>query len=216
MCQVVLIKGSVPHSLIQETLKRNHLPENIQSYLNNFYSNGTAVVQTSSWRSEPFAFKCGVFQGDPLSPTVFLMVFNPVLLKLKNMEEKFGYKLHSDSKTTPIITLPYADDFCLITTDLRTHQKIINEIQSNICSMGMKLKPSKCRSLSIRSGTSSKISFNIGNTSIPSISEEEQTFLGKLLFFSSKSEETFNLVHQNHSLLNVAFFKGTHLVQLCF
>jgi hypothetical protein len=178
--------GSVPHSLIQETLKRNHLPENIQSYLNNFYSNGTAVVQTSSWRSEPFAFKRGVFQGDPLSPTVFLMVFNPVLLKLKNMEEKFGFKLQRDSKTTPIISLSYADDFCLITTDLRTHQNIINKIQSNICSMGMKLKPRKGGSLYVRLGTSFKISFNIGNTSIPSISDEEQKILRKLLFFLSK------------------------------
>ena len=110
--------GSVPHSLIQDSLKRNHLPENVQSYLSNFYSNGRAVVQTPSWRSQPFAFKCDVFQGDPLSPTVFLMVFNPVLLKLKNMEDKFGYKLHIESKTTSVITLPYADDFCLITSDL--------------------------------------------------------------------------------------------------
>ena len=188
--------GSVPHSLIQESLKRNHLPENVQLYLSNFYSNGRAVVETSSWKSQPFAFKRRVFQGDPLSPTVFLMVFNPVLLKLKNIEEKFGYKLHSDTKTTPIITVPYADDFCLITSDLRTHQRIINEIQSNINSMGMKLKPSKCRSLSIRSGTSSKITFHIGDTQIPCICDEEQKFLGKLLFFSGKSEETFNLVHK--------------------
>ena len=187
--------GSVPHSLIQETLKRNHLPENVQSYLSNFYSNGRAVVQTPSWKSQPFAFKRGVFQGDPLSPTVFLMVFNPVLLKLKNMEESFGYKIHSDSKTTSVITLPYADDFCLITSNLRTHQRIINEIQSNIKSMGMKLKPSKCRSLSICSGTSSKTTFHIGDNQIPSICDEEQIFLGKLLFFTGKSEETFNLVH---------------------
>ena len=122
------------------------------------------------------------------------MVFNPVLLKLKNVEEKYGYKLHSDKKTTPIITLPYADDFCLITTNLKTHQNIINEIHNNINSMGMKLKPSKCRSFSIRSGISANIPFHIGDTLIPSISEEEQKFLGKLLFFSGKSEETFKLV----------------------
>ena len=42
--------GSVPYSLIQKTLKRNHLPDNVQSYLSNFYANGTAVVQTSSWK----------------------------------------------------------------------------------------------------------------------------------------------------------------------
>ena len=75
--------GSVPHSLIQETLKRNHLPENIQSYLSNFYSGGKAVIQTHNWRSEPFAFKRGVFQGDPLSGTIFLIVFNPLIEYIK-------------------------------------------------------------------------------------------------------------------------------------
>ena len=50
-----------------------------------------------------------------------------------------------------------ADDFCLITTDLRKHQKIPNEIKSKIESMGMRLKPAKCRSFSIRSCVSSRI-----------------------------------------------------------
>ena len=72
--------GSVPHALIHETLKRNHIPENIQSYLASFYKNYRAVVQTPSWKSQQFPFSRGVFQGDPLSPTIFLMVFNLVLL----------------------------------------------------------------------------------------------------------------------------------------
>ena len=70
----------------------------------------------------------------------------------------------------------------------------MNEIESNINSMCMKLKPSKWKSFSIQSGSSANIPFYIGDTRIPSISEEEQKFLGKLLFFSGKSEETFNLV----------------------
>ena len=123
------------------------------------------------------------------------MVFNPVLLKLKNVEEKCGYKLCSDGKTTSVITLPYADDFCLITADLRTHKKLISEIHNNINSMGMKLKPSKCRSLSIQAGISKDFPFHIGNSRIPSIRDQEQKFLGRLLFFSGKSEETFKLVH---------------------
>ena len=123
------------------------------------------------------------------------MVFNPVLLQLKNMEEKFGYKLHSDNKTTPVITLPYADDFCVLTTNMRTHQNIIDDISKNIISMGMRLKPSKCRSLSIRSGKAVDVSFHIGDSRIPSICDEEEKFLGKLLFFSGKSEETYKLVH---------------------
>ena len=120
--------GSVPHSLIMESLKMNFVPQNIINYFSQLYSSCQAVVQTPSWRSDPFYFRRGVFQGDPLSPTIFLMVFNPVLLQLKNMEEKCGYKLHTENSTTCTITLPYADDFCLITTDLRWHRKIIKTI----------------------------------------------------------------------------------------
>ena len=61
--------------------------------------------------------------------------------------------------------------------------------------MGMKLKPSKCRSLSIQAGISKDVPFHIGDNRIPSIRDEEQKFLGRLLFFSGKSEETFKLVY---------------------
>ena len=57
--------------------------------------------------------------------------------------------------------------------------------------MGMKIKPSKCRSFSLKSGSPSIVHFNIEENVIPSIAEEEQTFLGRLLFFSGKSEECF-------------------------
>ena len=186
--------GSVPHSLIEHSLRRNHLPPVIINYFNQLYSNCQAVVQTPTWRSNPFSFRRGVFQGDPLSPTIFLMVFNPVLQHLKSLEEKHGYKLHTESKTSSTITLPYADDFCLITNNKRTHQKLINTIQSNITSMGMRLKPVKCRHFSISGGQSLDIPFHIGTNRISSIKDEEQKFLGRLLFFSGKNDETFQLI----------------------
>ena len=93
-------------------------------------------------------------------------------------------------------TLPYADDFCLVTTDLRTHQKILNKIAEKINSMGMKIKPSKCRSFSIRSGKPSSVHFIVEGNIIPTIQEEEQKFLGRVLFFEGKSEDCFNLIKQ--------------------
>ena len=58
----------------------------------------------------------------------------------------------------------------------------------------MRLKPSKCRSLSISAGKALDVPFHIGENRIPSIKDEEQKFLGCLLFFSGKSEETFKLI----------------------
>ena len=183
--------GSVPHNLITETLRRNNFPSEIQYYINQFYENIVAAVQTKSFKSEIFQFKRGVFQGDPLSPIIFLVVFNPILQYLQT-QAKFGYNLKDDEDN--FITLPYADDFCLITRDKRTHQRIINEITKHINSMGMKVKPSKCRSFSIKKGSPEIVHFDIEGYKVPSIAEEEQKFLGRVLFFSGKSSECFELL----------------------
>ena len=108
------------------------------------------------------------------------------------MDESFGYTINNKK----FITLPYADDFCLITTNKRTHQRLMDKINNNITTMGMKLKPSKCRTFSISSGTPSITDFFIAQDRIPSISEEEQKFLGKLLFFRGKAEDTFNHIKE--------------------
>ena len=182
--------GSVPHSLIHETLSRNFLPHNILQYFKSCYGNSQSVVQTPQWRSNPFPFKRGVFQGDPISPIIFLMTFNPVLLQLQLQADTIGYNLDS----VKFVTLPYADDFCLITTRQSTHQKHINSIHNKITSMGMRLKPSKCRGLSVCKGQAKDVGFYIGDYRGPSIKDKEQKFLGKLLFFANKSTETFKLL----------------------
>ena len=61
----------------------------------------------------------------------------------------------------------------------------------------MRLKPSKCRTFSIQSGSPSVLDFYVDENRIPSIYEEEQKFLGKVIFFSGKSSETFNLLHND-------------------
>ena len=120
---------------------------------------------------------------------MFLLVFNPIIQDLQNQSHK-GYKLGD----TSYVTLSYADDLCLISTNKATHKNLINKIHTQVSSMGMKLKPSKCRSFSLSAGKPEAVPFYIGDSEVPSIGDEEQKFLGKLLFFSGKSEETFNLI----------------------
>ena len=96
--------GSVPHSLIDFSLERNFVPPVIRKYLHNLYSHGLAVVNTKSWRTDAFKFKRGVFQGDPLSPVIFLLVFNPILQELERNSHK-GYRIgESDFVTRPTRT----------------------------------------------------------------------------------------------------------------
>ena len=163
--------ASVSHSLIDFTLERNFFPPVIRKYFHNMCTHSTAVVESQNWRSNQFKFKRGVFQGDPISPIIFLLVFNPILQQLQNISHK-GYKVGE----VPIVTLPYADDFCLISTHLTTHQKLIDSIHSQVSSIGIKLKPSNCRSFSLSSGRPAVVPFNIGSSPVASIRDEEQTF----------------------------------------
>ena len=109
--------GSVPHNYILHSLRRNPFSPQVLQYVETFYNNIRAKVVTKSFQSEIFSFKRGVFQGDPLSPIIFLLAFNPILQYLQE-NSKFGYKLQDEK----FITLPFADDFCLITADKRMIQ----------------------------------------------------------------------------------------------
>ena len=114
------------------------------------------------------------------------MVFNPIIESLQQ-DLASGYSLNGKN----FITAPYVDNFTLITSNKRTHQKLMKTINEKIKSTGMKIKPTKCRTFSISSGKPSKTTFHIEDNQIPTIEEEEQKFLGRVLFFKGKSEDTF-------------------------
>ena len=179
--------GSVPPDLIHHILRRNHFPQALQDYFKNLYSATRSKVVTKTFQTEPFEFNKGVTQGDPMSPIIFILTFQPIIdFILKN--DRYGVIINDKR----VITLPYADDFCLITSNERTHQRQINKINFHIRSMGMELKPTKCRSFSIKKGKPLIVPFHIGDKEIPSIAHEEQKFLGKVIFFTGKSKETLS------------------------
>ena len=176
----------MPHDVILHALQRNHFPQQLQEFFKNFYPNTTSKVTTKTFHTNPFTFKKGVTQGDPMSAIIFILTFQPVIDHLM-MNKRFGVLINDER----VITLPYTDDFCLITTDMTVHKRLISEIYSHINSMGMSLKPSKCRSFSLVKGKPTCVDFYIGEHLVPSILHEEQKFLGKLQFFHGKSQNTF-------------------------
>ena len=190
--------GSVSHDLISYSLNRYHVPDNLTTYIMNLYGRLQGSVTGPVWTSKQFQFRKGVFQGDPLSPVIFLACFNPILEHLDTLKQRSGYDLEGKK----IITTPYADDFNLISGNKRTHQKIITQLNEYLLSMGLTLKPPKCRSLSISGGTPTDIPFFIGDTRIKSVKEDPHQFLGSHICFSGKSSDTYDFVkHELESKL---------------
>ena len=146
----------------------------VVSYIEDIYSKLVGKVVTNSWESNPFKFLKGVFQCDPLSGTIFLIVFNPLIEYIKTHKNTQGYKLGN----TPIITTPFADDFNLISNNNVKHRKLVADIESK-ATCDLSFKPNKCRSLSLVSGKPTDIVFYLSTqTPINSVITHPHKFLG--------------------------------------
>ena len=82
--------GSVSHDLIPIVLAHYQVPQNIIDYIMDLYSKLEGRVVTPDWETDVFQFKRGVFQGDPYSCAIFLVVFNPMIQYIKQQKEKSG------------------------------------------------------------------------------------------------------------------------------
>ena len=89
--------GSVSHQFIHDMLVHAQLPSPVVGYLQDLYSKLQAFVSTPDWCTDTFAVQRGVFQGDTLSPIIFLLCFDPVI-KLATQHPSKGY--------VPSITIP--------------------------------------------------------------------------------------------------------------
>ena len=56
-----------------------HLSKEIVLYVKSLYSSLSAHIATKDWNTSPFPITRGVFQGDTLSPLLFLICFNPTI-----------------------------------------------------------------------------------------------------------------------------------------
>ena len=78
--------GLVLHKLIVDMMIHCRVPGEVTNYIANLYLKLTAYVKTKKWTMETSR---GVFQGDPLSPLIFLVAFNPII--------QLAYYQHVDS-----------------------------------------------------------------------------------------------------------------------
>ena len=69
---------SVSHHYIDDILEHICLPCEVRSYITSLYSELTGFIATKGWKTNTFPISRGVFQGDTLSPFIFLVAFNPI------------------------------------------------------------------------------------------------------------------------------------------
>ena len=78
--------GSISHHLILDVLVHCRLPEQITAYITDLYSKLMAYVKTKKWSTGQLKIGRGVFQGDTLSPLIFLIAFNPIIQLAQSLD----------------------------------------------------------------------------------------------------------------------------------
>ena len=155
------------------------------------YSQLKGTVVTKKWKTDTFSFANGIFTGDTYSPIIFNTTFQPLIDYIKNKKADVGYNLGGRR----VVTKPFADDIGILTSNKKIHQNLQNEVQLKATSMGLTFKPSKCRSLSICSGTPKSVQFFLtdpetgAKVGMKTLEDDPHKFLGTTVSFHNNPKD---------------------------
>jgi len=187
---------SVSHNVIFGTLESYNVPNGFIQYLRHFYRSSFTRLIGEGWISNELRPKCGVKQGDPLSPVLFNLIIDGLL---RSLSKDIGCYI-GNKKTN---AMAFADDLILCASTTNGLQALIDHIHAFLVSCGMVLNSAKCLTISIKGQPKQKNtiieqrSFKAGKNIIPCLKRsDEWRYLG--ISFSSNGR----CKYQSHIELN--------------
>lgn len=131
----------------------------------------STIISVEDAKTRPISLRRGVRQGDPLSPLLFNMVMDELLVGLKSLPE-YGGTL-AEGLRTP--AMAFADDLILLEDEVAKVPILLSRCVDFFKERGLELNPAKCSSLSAspRNGVSvvhTRPAFRIGEVWIPCVS----------------------------------------------
>lgn len=159
--------------VIWQCLYNIGIPDKIIKIIQMLYSDAPYKARFKGVDSESFFINRGVRQGCILSPLLFLLVLDSVMLKT-NAEATDGIQWHLNQR---LHDLDYADDLCLMSHSLSGIQDKINRLYENGLEVGLKINFRKTKVMRISSDNNTPILVN-GNI-IEDVSEF--SYLGSII-----------------------------------
>ena len=137
--------GEVHHSLIRSTLADHHIPSNVINLIMNQYTGFFTSIMSSARGdlSTPILVRRGVLQGDTLSPLLFNLAFNSLMLSLKQPELNSLGILWGNGSVRSLWS-QFADDAAITCDSLKSAQHLINLFQRWTLWADFTIRPDKC------------------------------------------------------------------------
>ncbi|XP_046391632.1 uncharacterized protein LOC124159735 [Ischnura elegans] len=135
--------GSVPHAHIARMLRAMGMPERMVGAIAEMYEGSTTNIITASGSTGEIPVKCGVRQGDPLSPLLFNLALEPVIRAVLARRAISAFKMGS----TSVCVLAYADDLVLVAKDAGMLRGLLHVAGAAASWCGLRFNARKCGSL---------------------------------------------------------------------
>ena len=122
---------AVPRNALMYQLTQLGIEKNLYDAISGLYQHTEAQALANGVKSDTFEIERGVAQGCPLSPTLFAVYINSLLIKIKNSG------LGTDIDGFKLGALAYADDIVLLADSPDDLQKLTNICQQWCTDWGM-------------------------------------------------------------------------------
>ena len=175
----------VPHSWIIECLKMAQVPQNVTSFLERSMRNWKTELTSCGASLGTVDIKRGIFQGDSLSPLIFVICMIPMSKVLRNA--KAGYRL-GDMKINHLL---FMDDLKMFAKSKNEIDSLVSTVQVISQDIGMQFGINKCGAIIMKRGKlvkSEDIRLTNGE-SIKEVSDQGYKYLGILELDKIKEKE---------------------------
>jgi len=138
----------VPHSWLIECMEIYKVNTTIKEFLEREMRNWKTELTSNGEMLGDVRIRRGIFQGDALSPLLFVMAMIPISSVLNRMKK--GYLME---KEQPLIShLMYMDDIKLYAKNVEGMKSMANTLKTISEDIGMEFGLDKCAKMSIKHG----------------------------------------------------------------
>ncbi|KAM9973967.1 hypothetical protein ACTFIW_007629 [Dictyostelium discoideum] len=165
---------SISHESIQRTLLHIQIPINLINLIMKLLKDSNAKIEINNEITKPFTIRRGVKQGDPLSPTLFVLVIEVLAKSIMEDQNIIGLPLNNGTQREKF--QGFADDSSSMVSNSQQQNLVLNHFDNFCNSTSSKLNIEKSISIILGSPDTSDLK-------IP-ISKNPERYLG--YYFTNK------------------------------
>ena len=187
----------LPHSWILETLGFIKVAKNIDELLRTSMKDWKTVLTANEETLGEVEIRRGIFQGDSLSPLLFIVAMIPLTMLLKR-EENRGYHFGAEQKL--MNHLLFMDDLTLFAGKKGDLEKLIDTVDQFSRDIRMEFGLDKCGVLVMKGGRKAKF-FGIelpNGEMIKEVDDKGYKYLGVLEGAGIRTQEMKDLVKKEY------------------